>query len=78
MKRAEFVKTFVDAVQAGRRKNFPDIRPSENAAAAVSDMRAALRVWRKMDPAARARIRPEDLTIGDLTKGQTKDPAKPN
>jgi len=47
MKRKEFIKRWVEAVRAGRRKNFPDIRRSEEAASVWDDQKTAVRIWRK-------------------------------
>jgi hypothetical protein len=47
MKRAEFIKLWCDTVAAGRKKNYPNIRPSEAAVERLHDMRTATTWWRK-------------------------------
>jgi len=47
MKRKEFINRWVEAVRAGRRKNFPTIRPSEEAVAVWDDQKTAAKIWRK-------------------------------
>jgi hypothetical protein len=47
MKRAEFIKLYSDLVAEGRRKNHPDIRPSEAAVSRMSDDKTAGKLWAK-------------------------------
>jgi hypothetical protein len=45
MKRSEFIKLWSDVVAEGRKKNHPDIRPSEAAVSRMDDDKKAARVW---------------------------------
>lgn len=47
MRRAEFIKAYADSVAAGRRRNFPDMRPSEEAVTRMADEKRAAGYWRK-------------------------------
>lgn len=47
MKKAEFIKTFADSVAKGRKKHYPDIRPSEAAVSRIDDERRASVLWRQ-------------------------------
>ena len=47
MTRAEFVQISCDLIAEGRKRNFPDMRLSEVAAARVSDQKKALSHWRR-------------------------------
>jgi len=47
MTRAEFIKTWCRAVDAGRVKNFPAMRLSERACAQANDEFLAEKIWRK-------------------------------
>ena len=47
MKRREFIELWVREVGKGRKRNFPDIRPSEAAVAAVDDAAFGARMWRR-------------------------------
>ena len=47
MKKAEFVKLWCDIVDEGRRKHYPDLRPSERAMSVVGDIDKANSMWRK-------------------------------
>jgi hypothetical protein len=62
VKRAEFIKLFCDAVDRGRCRRYPDMRPSERAFTRIDDTAVAFRLWRKMTPASRRVLRPQDVT----------------
>lgn len=47
MLRREFIKMYADAVRDGRRKHYPDMRPSEEAVSRMSDEKSAARLWGK-------------------------------
>jgi hypothetical protein len=47
MKKAAFIQLWCLTVAAGRKRNFPDIRPSEAAMAMLDDRKSGLRMWRK-------------------------------
>jgi len=47
MIRAEFVQISCDFISVGRKRNFPDMRLSEAAAARVSDQKETLSHWRR-------------------------------
>jgi hypothetical protein len=66
VKRAEFIKTFADSVAAGRRRNFPDMKPSEEAVARMSDEKRAAAHWRKHGPHYKLQ------TVGELLIELTK------
>lgn len=48
MKRAEFIEVYADTVARGRAKNFPEMRPSERAAARVHDLAKAVKIWKEV------------------------------
>ena len=60
MQRAEFIKALADTIAAGRRRNFPDILPSEEAVARMRDEKLAAGFWRKHGPHYRFR------TVGEF------------
>lgn len=47
MTKTEFVKAYCDLCDEGRRRKFPDMRPSERAMSRVDDQRSGERLWRK-------------------------------
>jgi len=47
MKKSEFIKLWVDIVRDGRKRNFPDMRPSEQVMSALDDMKDGAAQWRK-------------------------------
>ena len=47
MKKAEFIQTYVETVREGKKRNFPDIRPSELAMDLVYTQRNAEKIWRR-------------------------------
>jgi hypothetical protein len=47
MKRAEFIRIWADTVAAGRKRTYPDLRPSEAAVSRMSDEAKAAGLWRK-------------------------------
>jgi len=46
MTRAEYVEIVCTYIEAGRLRNFPDMRRSEAAASRVSDQKMAMRSWK--------------------------------
>lgn len=50
MRRSEFIKAYADSVAIGRRRNFPNMRPSEEAVSRMSDEKRAAGFWRKHGP----------------------------
>jgi hypothetical protein len=47
MRRSEFIKLWADAVAEGRKKNHPDIRPSEAAVSRMADNKKGAQLWAK-------------------------------
>ena len=47
MTRKEFMQITCDCIAEGRKRNFPNLRPSEVAASRFSDQKKALKVWRQ-------------------------------
>jgi hypothetical protein len=47
MTRSQFINTWCEMVRVGRRKNYPDMRPSEEAFSAIDDQKKAAAMWRK-------------------------------
>jgi hypothetical protein len=67
VKRAEFIDALADSIAKGRKRNFPDMRPSEAAVARMGDQKKAASLWRKH----RAKLSTLTLEefIDDLNKG---------
>jgi hypothetical protein len=47
MRRFEFIKLYSDMVAEGRKKNYPDMRPSEEAVSRMDDNKKAAQLWAK-------------------------------
>lgn len=54
MKRAEFIASFARLVREGRRRNHPDMRPSEEAFSQIDDEKKAASLWRRADAKLKA------------------------
>lgn len=46
MTREEFIKLFADRTALGRKKNYPDLRPSEAAMSRMDDEKRGAKLWR--------------------------------